>query len=218
MFATSNSNGARWLAHITLVAVADAAERLLVLSIFSCLAWRLVIPLVQESAIVSLLLLTSEGLVVALLISRRPATRISTNWREWAVSLSATLAPMLVSPNDRPGLLPPVVGASILVMGMVIQVHAKLALGRSFGCVPAHRGLKFSGPYRVVRHPMYAGYLLSHAAFLLMNLTFGNMVVYGATYALQIPRILGEERLLSADPKYREYRRRVRSRLIPGIF
>jgi protein-S-isoprenylcysteine O-methyltransferase Ste14 len=84
--------------------------------------------------------------------------------------------------------------------------------------VPAHRGLKVAGPYRFVRHPMYAGYLLSHAAFLLMNPTVGNVAVYAVCYALQIPRIFAEERLLSRDPEYREYRRTVRYRLIPWLF
>jgi protein-S-isoprenylcysteine O-methyltransferase Ste14 len=106
----------------------------------------------------------------------------------------------------------------LLITGMVIQVHAKLTLGRSFGCVPAHRGLQLSGPYRFVRHPMYAGYLVSHAAFLLMNPSLRNTAVYGGCYALQIPRILSEERLLARDPAYREYQRAVPYRLIPGVF
>ena len=91
-------------------------------------------------------------------------------------------------------------------MGMVVQLHAKITLGRSFGCVPAHRGLKLSGPYRFVRHPMYAGYLLSHLAFLAMNLTPWNIAVYALCYSLQLPRLLAEERLLSRDRCYRDYR------------
>ena len=103
-------------------------------------------------------------------------------------------------------------------MGLIVQVHAKLILGRSFGCVPAHRGLQLSGPYRFVRHPMYAGYLLSHIAFLLVNPTLRNVAAYAFCYALQIPRLLAEERFLAIDPKYREYQANVTSRLIPGIF
>jgi len=91
-------------------------------------------------------------------------------------------------------------------------------LGRSFGVVPAHRGLKLAGPYRFVRHPMYAGYLLSHLAFLTMNCTWWNVGVYAVLYGLQVPRLLAEERLLDTDLRYRAYRTKVRYRLIPGIF
>jgi protein-S-isoprenylcysteine O-methyltransferase Ste14 len=103
-------------------------------------------------------------------------------------------------------------------MGLLVQVWAKLTLGRSLGLVPAHRGLKISGPYRYVRHPMYAGYLLSHLAFLLVNPTWWNLAVYGLAYGLQVPRLLAEERLLRQDPNYHTYESMVRSRLIPGVF
>lgn len=196
----------------------DAAERLLVLLLYAGLVMRLVVHARQSGQFANLLLLISEGLVVVFLVLRRPATQISMEWREWAVALAATLAPMLVRPATGGGLAPPLLGALLLLAGMVIQVHAKLALGRSFGCVPAHRGLKLAGPYRFVRHPMYAGYLASHAAFLLMNPSLGNAAVYGACYALQIPRMFAEERLLARDPRYREYQQVVAYRLIPGVF
>ncbi len=73
------------------------------------------------------------------------------------------------------------------------------------------------GPYRFVRHPMYAGYLLGHVSYLSANPTWGNLPAYGVCAGLQIPRLLAEERLLTNDPMYREYRERVRSRLIPRI-
>jgi protein-S-isoprenylcysteine O-methyltransferase Ste14 len=65
---------------------------------------------------------------------------------------------------------------------------------------------------------MYAGYLLSHVAFLLMNPTLWNLTAYATCYALQIPRLLNEERLLENDPQYRAYQATVKYRLIPGVF
>ena len=199
-------------------ALADALERLVVLLLYLGLVARLILHASQSGQVVNLLLLVSEGLAVVFIVLRRPARQISTDWREWTVALASTLAPLLVHPSNGGGLAPPAVGALLLSMGMVIQVHAKLVLGRSFGCVPAHRGLKHAGPYRFVRHPMYAGYLLSHAAFLLMNPTVGNAAVYAVCYALQIPRIFTEERLLSRDPEYRQYQQTVPDRLIPWMF
>ncbi|HUY87703.1 MAG TPA: methyltransferase [Pirellulales bacterium] len=197
---------------------ADVAERAIVLLVYIGLVARLVRHALQTGQPANLLLLISEGLIVVFLVLRRPATQISTNWREWAAAFAATLAPLLVYPSAAGGLAPPTIGAVLLVAGMVIQVHAKLTLGRSFGCVPAHRGLKLAGPYRFVRHPMYAGYLISHAAFLLMNPALGNAAIYAVCYALQISRIFAEERLLAGDPRYREYQRVVPYRLILGVF
>ena len=84
--------------------------------------------------------------------------------------------------------------------------------------MPANRGVKLGGPYRYVRHPMYAGYLLCHVAFLLLNPSPWNLVVYALCDGLQVPRILAEERLLCRDGTYAAYRARVRWRLIPGVF
>jgi protein-S-isoprenylcysteine O-methyltransferase Ste14 len=196
----------------------DWAERLLVLGLYVWLVARLLVDYFSQGGIANLLLLPSEGLVVVFLLVRRPAAEISRHPGEWLLAFGATCSPLLVAPGVGTNLVSPMVGATVLLMGIVIQVLAKLALGRSIGCVPAHRGLKLAGPYRFVRHPMYAGYLLSHLAFLAMNPTLWNLIVYAVGYSLQIPRLLAEERLLSGDPRYREYRAAVPYRLIPGVF
>jgi protein-S-isoprenylcysteine O-methyltransferase Ste14 len=196
----------------------DWAERLFVLGLYGWLVARLVGKFLADGGIVNLLLLPSEGMVVIFLLVRRPAATISRRPAEWLLALAATVSPMLVSTGIGQPLIPVTVAAFLLIMGMLVQVWAKLTLGRSLGLVPAHRGLKVSGPYRFVRHPMYAGYLLSHLAFLLVNPTWWNLAVYGLCYGVQVPRLLAEERLLRRDPSYRSYESAVRSRLIPGVF
>jgi len=75
------------------------------------------------------------------------------------------------------------------------------------------------GPYRLVRHPGYAGIVLFFAGF---NLGFGCLsgvafvVVLGI---LLIYRIVREERFLHEHlDGYSDYTRRVRWRLVPGIW
>jgi protein-S-isoprenylcysteine O-methyltransferase Ste14 len=191
---------------------------LLVLGLYGLLVVRLFATAGSAAVIASLLLLPSEGLAVVFLLIRRRTSQMSRHVGEWLLAVSATSAPLLVSGGTGFSLVPPAVGGMVLLIGMIIQVHAKITLGRSFGCVPAHRGLKLAGPYRFVRHPMYAGYLISHLAFLAINPTLWNLGVYAFCYGVQIPRLLAEERLLSADPNYCAYRARVRYRLIPGVF
>jgi protein-S-isoprenylcysteine O-methyltransferase Ste14 len=196
----------------------DWFERLLVLALYGWLVARILVRFAEGGGLASLLLLPSEGLVVVFMLIRRPAAEVSRHPGEWLMALVATSCPMLVSPGSGPAWVPPVVAATVLLLGLLIQLHAKLTLGRSLGCVPAHRGLKVSGPYRFVRHPMYAGYLLSHLGFLAVNLTLWNVAVYALCYSLQVPRLLAEERLLARDPDYRRYLDAVRYRLIPGVF
>lgn len=196
----------------------DVGERIIVLAVYLLLVARILAHGWFSGELTSLLLLPSEGLVVVFLLLRRRTSVISLHWQDWLLALSATLAPMLVAPSDGAAWLSPTVAAGLMLMGIVIQVHAKITLGRSFGCVAAHRGLKLGGPYCFIRHPMYAGYLLSHVAFLLVNPTWRNAAAYAVCYALQVPRLMSEERLLSNDPNYQKYQAQVRFRLIPGLF
>ena len=82
----------------------------------------------------------------------------------------------------------------------------------------ANRGVVSSGPYRLVRHPIYLGYLVTHAGFLLSNASARNAAIYAAAYVFQLARIHAEERILGQDGSYREYLRSVRYRLIPGLY
>jgi protein-S-isoprenylcysteine O-methyltransferase Ste14 len=196
----------------------DWAERLLLLGFYGWLVARLLARWGTDGGFAGLLLLPSEGLVIFFILFRRRASDTSRKPWEWLLALAATCLPLLVSAEAGEALVPVIAGATLMLLGILVQLSAKLTLGRSLGCVPANRGLKLSGPYRFVRHPMYAGYLLSHLAFLLMHPTLWNLAVYALSYALQAPRLLAEERLLARDPRYRRYQVAVRYRLLPGVF
>src|SRR5262249_49311814 len=118
----------------------DWSERLLILGLYGWLVARLVSNYLTAGGIVNLLLLPSEGIVVFFLLFRRPAIAISSRPGEWLLALAATVSPMLVNPGIGAPVIPVMAAAFLVLMGLVVQVWAKLSLGRSLGLVPAHRG------------------------------------------------------------------------------
>ena len=164
----------------------------------------------------NLLLLASELLMVVFVLVRRFGPAVNTG-RAWGVAVIGTCAPLLVSPVGT-AFIPAAVASTMLAAGMAFSVAAKLVLRRSFGIVAANRGVQLGGPYRLVRHPMYLGYLLAHAGFLLATFSAWNVAVYAACWLAMLLRIDAEEGILRADPVYRDYAARVRARLVPGIW
>jgi protein-S-isoprenylcysteine O-methyltransferase Ste14 len=75
------------------------------------------------------------------------------------------------------------------------------------------------GPYRVVRHPMYAG---GSMLFIGMPLLLGSLWgLLAASFLIAIisTRIVGEERMLRHELSgYDDYAKRVRYRLVPGLW
>jgi protein-S-isoprenylcysteine O-methyltransferase Ste14 len=76
-----------------------------------------------------------------------------------------------------------------------------------------------TGPYAIVRHPMYASALLYLVGTTLALGSYWGMVPLVATMPFLIWRLFDEEKLLAENlPGYVEYRKKVRHRLVPGIW
>lgn len=76
-----------------------------------------------------------------------------------------------------------------------------------------------TGPYHLVRHPMYSGALLMWFGMALALGSLWALVVMVAALPILIWRIVDEEKLLAADLKgYTEYCDKVKYRLIPGLY
>jgi protein-S-isoprenylcysteine O-methyltransferase Ste14 len=76
-----------------------------------------------------------------------------------------------------------------------------------------------TGPYAVVRHPMYAGGLLYLLGMPLALASYWGLLVFVPMVPVLLWRLSDEERFLSKNlPGYTEYCAKVRWRLIPGVF
>jgi protein-S-isoprenylcysteine O-methyltransferase Ste14 len=165
----------------------------------------------------SLALVVTLELVIAVLAAvRRDATATSTTPWAWVTTLLGTFGPLLLRPVAGADDLP--VAVALQLCGTSGAILGAVALSRSFGLLPACRGIRTGGAYRVVRHPLYAAYFVANLGYLLNHPSGWNVGVLAVATAAQVARIRNEERLLSADPEYVAYRRRTRWRLVPFVY
>jgi protein-S-isoprenylcysteine O-methyltransferase Ste14 len=80
-----------------------------------------------------------------------------------------------------------------------------------------NRGIVASGPYRLVRHPAYVAKVLT---WLIQGIFFGQYTlgILLGFLVIYYLRAWTEERHLSRDPDYLDYKKRVRWMFVPGIF
>ncbi|MBI3264206.1 MAG: hypothetical protein HYZ58_13805 [Acidobacteria bacterium] len=196
----------------------DLAARAVTCGLFLALTWRMAEDVASTGRITGLLLLVSEFLVVVLTLVRRPALDLNGTWRARAVLVISVVGPALARPDVSAALLPDLLTGGASALGLLVVIGGKLSLGRSFGLLAANRGLVCRGFYRAVRHPIYGGYLITHAAFAAANASPWNLVVLGAADVGLVLRALTEERTLFRDPHYAAYAMTVRWRMVPGVF
>jgi protein-S-isoprenylcysteine O-methyltransferase Ste14 len=196
----------------------DRIEKGLLLAVFSVFVVRMVASWLATGGLVNLLYLADQSLVVGFILCRRPTESISRRPADWLNGLAGTFLPLMLLPASGTPLVPLAACWALLLLGTATHLAAKLTLRRSFGVIAANRGVKRSGPYRLVRHPMYLGYMLSQLGFFLAGPHLANLVIIAGLWSLQIGRILAEERLLGTDAAYGALVRRTPWRLLPGVY
>jgi protein-S-isoprenylcysteine O-methyltransferase Ste14 len=87
--------------------------------------------------------------------------------------------------------------------------------------IQADRGhtVTTSGPYRIVRHPMYLGNVTMFVGLPLVLGSWYGLAISACLIAIFVVRISLEDRTLHEELEgYPQYASRVRSRLVPGIW
>jgi protein-S-isoprenylcysteine O-methyltransferase Ste14 len=200
-------------------ATRDLIARASIGALFTLLSINLLGDFLRTGRVTGLLLLVGESLVVILTIVRRRAIAVDRSAAAAVLTTVSLAGPALLRAVEAGAALAPDRMTAVLSgIGLLLVVIGKMALGRSFGVVPANRGVVVRGPYALVRHPIYTGYLITHIGFLMANPSVWNVSVLAIADAALIGRALMEERVLRADTAYQHYCERVGWHLVPGVF
>ncbi len=157
-----------------------------------------------------------ETALVAVFLMRRRTNAVATERTAWLAAVIGTFVPLLLRPADPVGWV--ALGAPIQCTGVLLALLALTSLGRSFGLVPAHRGIQTDGLYSFIRHPMYAAHLVGYLGYVISYPSPRNAVILLATAIAINVRVLYEERLLGRDPVYAAYLQRVAWRFLPHLY
>jgi len=198
--------------------IADLGARVVVVALFTLMAIRIGGDFLATGRMTGLLLLASELLVVVLTVLRRSTYVVDRSYRARVLTAISMLGPIMVRPGAVAALAPEVFTVLFSAAGLTVVIGGKLSLGRSFGLMPANRGVVSSGLYRIVRHPIYMGYLITHIGFIAANPTMWNVVMLVAADLTLMWRAVCEEQTLQKDDAYRAYQQVVRWRVVPGVF
>ena len=133
----------------------------------------------------------------------------------WAILFSRGFRPVSVVPaSDYAGL-------ALTLAGLGFAVWARLTIGRNWSStitVQQDHQLMRTGPYAIVRHPIYSGLILaSLGTAIIVGDTGGLMAVALILVSLGYKARLEEAFMAEQFPAYEEYRRKVKG-LIPGIW
>ncbi len=123
----------------------------------------------------------------------------------------------------RAGLAVQIAGLALVSLGVALRIWTRVTLKNQYtGHIQTFAGgvLETGGPYRYLRHPGYAGYLLVGIG---LSVGLGSYIGLASTFVLLLPglfyRMCVEEELLTAQfgDEYLEYAVRTK-RLIPGVW
>ncbi|HLL28711.1 MAG TPA: isoprenylcysteine carboxylmethyltransferase family protein [Xanthobacteraceae bacterium] len=110
------------------------------------------------------------------------------------------------------------VATALIFGGTLFSLYSVSRLGRSISMLPEARRLVTSGPYSVIRHPLYLGEAIALMGLTLQYLSPFAVLLFLTQSMFQIIRMNNEEKILAATfPEYRGYMAHT-ARLVPGVY
>ena len=155
----------------------------------------------------------------ALLLMRRRPVKKTHGARPRAMALLGTFFFYLLAiPKGQPSLWQAIAGSVLLSVGTMMAVIALIKLGRSFSMMPEARKLITTGPYAIVRHPMYLSEQIAIAGIVMQNFSLYALALFTLHFWIQVQRMKHEENVLRDT--FSEYDEVMgsRPRVIPYVY
>src|SRR4051812_29194374 len=159
------------------------------------------------------------GLVVTAYLRRGRASATDASPAVWLAAPLATCLPLVIPalPTSPAGTSRSVLALVLILSGSAWSLWAIRHLSTCLSVVPQARRLVDTGPYRLVRHPLYLGEIVAVSGFAVRGGHWLHVVVLLALVGLQIYRAGREEALLGGQvPGYVAYVGRT-WRIVPGV-
>jgi protein-S-isoprenylcysteine O-methyltransferase Ste14 len=110
------------------------------------------------------------------------------------------------------------VSTLLTMIGNAGAIVALFQLGRSFSIMAESRQLVTTGPYRLVRHPLYLAEQIATIGVFIQFASPWSALLLVVQFAFQLRRMHNEELVLTASfPEYAAYQRNT-ARLIPRVY
>jgi protein-S-isoprenylcysteine O-methyltransferase Ste14 len=174
----------------------------------------------ERQGLALLILVVRTVVLNGLLLVRRRPERISLNPLFWGIALLEAYWDLVYAFfRNQPSvaLLPEAVCDALSLASVFLLSLARVNLGRSFGIVPADRGIATGGVYRLVRHPIYTAAILGALGYVLGHVSPLNVAVFVFGLVLIHWKAKNEEVFLGTNSAYAAYRKAVPYRFFPRL-
>jgi protein-S-isoprenylcysteine O-methyltransferase Ste14 len=153
------------------------------------------------------------------MVIRRSPQRVTANPWFWILTVVESYWGVVAFAwlnRGRP-IAPDWISTSVGILGALLQLWARISLGRNIGLLPALRSPVTEGPYRYMRHPIYTSLCLGYVAVGLRSYSLRNAVLVTLGIFWFCLKSVAEGHYLRSDAGYSAYMQRVRWRWLPGI-
>jgi len=178
-------------------------------------SWRFLAEVVSQSSTILFL-----GLLTILFIIRLEPIQKAKGLLPRALAIVGTFTMTLVTlfPRANLSFTQTVIASFLSLVGTGLSVFALAHLGRSFSVMAEARRLVTSGPYRIVRHPLYVFEAVASLGIVFQFFSAYGVLIFIFHCFFQLQRMKYEEAVLEGVfPEYQTYRSKT-ARLIPGIY
>lgn len=183
-------------------------------------AMRILISVDLNSHLLADLFMITAFLFLGIcVLSRERPKRTLIDTESVCVALTGTLLPILYAMYFEAGRGVGNLSEVLTCVAAGGLLWSSAVLGKNFSVFASYREIVTSGPYAFVRHPIYLFYIVHDFGFVVESHDMVIAFIWTAEVGILYWRCLVEERLLfECSETYVDYAKRVRYRVIPGVF